>query len=72
MGTTLLIAITIFGLTNFLFWKLTHVHLENKYGKKYFNNWTSRTYYWQGAIFVSTGVTALIIFLLKWAEIITF
>ncbi len=72
MKTTIIIAIVIFLITNFLFWKLTHVHFQNEYGKKLFNNWVTKTYYWQGSIFVSTGITALIILLLKWIEVISF
>ncbi|WP_224485127.1 hypothetical protein [Robertkochia aurantiaca] len=72
MGITILIATLLFLTTNFLFWKFTHTHFEKEYGKKVFQHWRTKTYYWQGAIFVSTGVTAVIIFLLQGADILTF
>jgi hypothetical protein len=51
---------------------LTNGYAEKEYGKKMFKQWGTRTFYWTGALFVSGGVTVLIIFLLKWLNVLTF
>ena len=68
----ILIAISLFLLITFLYWKLTNGYAEKEYGKKMFKQWGTRTFYWTGALFVSGGVTVLIIFLLKWLNVLTF
>ncbi len=67
-----IIAISVFVLSIFLFWKLTKGHFKKEYGKKIWKHWGARTFYWQGAIFVGTGVTFLTMFLLKYANVLTF
>ncbi len=66
------IAISLFLIITFLFWRLTSGHFKKEYGKKMWKQWATRLFYWQGAIFTSTGITILIMFLLKWANILTF
>ncbi|MFV8225762.1 hypothetical protein [Christiangramia aquimixticola] len=67
-----IIALSIFLLSNFIFWRITAGHRERKYDEKSWKLRGERTFFWQGAIYVSTGVTILILFLLKWAEILKF
>ena len=66
------IAISLFLIITFLFWRLTNGHFKIEYGKKNWKQWGARLFYWQGAIFVSTGITFLIMFLLKWANVLNF
>jgi len=66
------IAISLFLINIFLFWRITIGHFKKEYGKKMRKLWGARTFYWQEAIYVSTGVTILIMFLLKWANVLTF
>ncbi|MCJ7756685.1 MAG: hypothetical protein MUP24_00955 [Gillisia sp.] len=68
----IVIAISLFLINTFLFWRITAGHRKKEYGKKMWKLWGARTFYWQGAIYVSTGVTILIMFLLKWANVLTF
>lgn len=49
---------------------ITSGHFKKKYGKKLWNQWGTRLFYWQGAIFTSTGGTILVMFLLKWANVV--
>lgn len=74
MGKTsiLFIAVLLFLLITFLYWKLTKAYAEKEYGKKMFKQWGTRTFYWTGAFFFSGGLTVLIIYLLKWGHIINF
>ena len=55
-----------------LFWKLTSEPLKKEYGLKMWKQWTSRLYYWQAAIYTCTALTLLVIFLLKWVNVLTF
>lgn len=74
MGTVwiVLIALLIFTIVTFLYWKLTRNYAEKAYGKKMWNQWGTRTFYWQGALLIGGGVTVLIVFLLKSAHVLTF
>ncbi|MFD1095596.1 hypothetical protein [Salegentibacter chungangensis] len=56
----------------FLFWKLTSGHFKEELGEKSWNHWRTRLYYWQGTIYASTGITFMILFLLRWANILSF
>ena len=67
-----ILAIALFLLITFLFWRLTKDHFKKESGKKMWNQWGTRTFYWQGAIFVGIGGTFLILFLLKWTHVLTF
>lgn len=67
-----LFAIALFSIITFLFWKLTKDHFRKEVGPKMWRKWRTRTFYWQGAIFVGTGGTFLILFLLEWTNIISF
>ncbi len=66
------IAISLFLIIAFLFWRLTSGHFKKEYGKKLWNQWGTRLFYWQGTIYTSTGITLLIMFLLKWANVLNF
>ncbi|MBO2545752.1 hypothetical protein J0871_15120 [Salegentibacter sp. BDJ18] len=66
------IAISLFLIITFLFWNFTKGHFKNEYGKKMWKKWGTRTFYWQGALFVGFGGTFLILFLLKWANVLAF
>lgn len=66
------LVILIFLAITFLYWKLTKGYAEKEYGKKMWKNWGTRTYYWTGALFISGGLTIVIMYLLKWGDILTF
>jgi hypothetical protein len=72
MTKTWVIAISLFLIITFLFWRLTSGHFKKEYGKRLWEKWGTRLFYWQGAIYTSTGITILIMFLLKWANVLTF
>ena len=67
-----LIAISLFLIITFLYYLLTSGYAEKEYGKKMWKQWGTRTFYWTRALFVSGGVTVLVIYLLKYGNVLTF
>ena len=67
-----LIAISLFLIITFLYYLLTSGYAEKEYGKNMWKQWGTRTFYWTGALFVSGGVTVLVIYLLKYGNVLTF
>lgn len=67
-----IIAISLFLGITFLFWRTTSGHFQKEYGKKSWRKWGTKTFYWQGAIFVGTGCTFLIMYILKWTDVLVF
>ena len=68
----IVIAILIFAINTFLYWKLTRGYVIKETGIKMWNNWTTRTFYWTGALWFSGGATVLVLLLLKWGNILSF
>ena len=68
----LLLGLGIFVLCIVLFWVLTRRYVQKEYGKKLWKHWPSRLSYWQAAILYSAGATFLLLFLLKWGNVLTF
>jgi len=68
----ILLAIGLFVVITFLYWILTRTYAEKEYGKIMWKQWGTRTFYWQGALYFSGGLTVAIIFVLKSISIITF
>lgn len=66
------IAIIIFLMINFLFYKSLNDYVKKEFGKKMWEIWGNKVYFWQSSVFVSTLGTVLIIYILKWANILTF
>lgn len=66
------IVISLYLIITFLFWRLTNGHFKKEYGEKMFKLWGTKTFYWQGILLISGGLTVVIIFLLKWANIFNF
>lgn len=65
MDKNLIIAIVLFGIAMFTYWKVTNGPLKKLYGDKTMKNWVTQTYYWQAAVFYSTGVTFVIMYVLR-------
>lgn len=69
---TLLIVLLIFLIFIFVFWKLTSDYAKKGYGPKMWKHPPTRLAYWQAAILYCMGFTIITMFLLKWANILTF
>ncbi|WP_051205317.1 hypothetical protein [Salinimicrobium xinjiangense] len=67
-----IIAVLVFIIISFLFWRITRGHFQKEYGQKVWKQWATRFFYWQGVVFVGTGGTLFVLFLLKWSNILSF
>ncbi|NQX81354.1 MAG: hypothetical protein HRT66_05090 [Flavobacteriaceae bacterium] len=73
MGRIWITAISLFLIITFLLWKISNSYYKEKvYGKKMWKQWGTKTFYWTGAISVSSVATILIMFLLKSINILIF
>lgn len=68
----ILIALGVFLLSVFIFWRMTNTYAQKGYGTKMWKHWSTRLYYWQAAIFYSIGFTTITMYLLKWSKIVSF
>jgi hypothetical protein len=68
-----IIAIVLFLIVLYVYWRVSKNYFRNEvFSEGTWNNWSTRLFYWQGAIFASIGVTFLIMYLLKSVNILTF
>lgn len=65
------IAISIFLIITLIYWRFTRGTIKTKYGHNW-KIWGARTFYWQDAIYTITGITFLILVILKWTDVLTF
>ncbi len=72
MEKNILIAIAVFLIITFIVWRLTNRRFKKEFGQKRRKLWGQRTFYWESVIGISTGCTFLVLFLLKWGNILTF
>jgi len=72
MDTNIIIALVIFAIVTFLLWWVTVDDYKKEAGKKMRNIWGAKVFYWQGTIIFSSGITFLILLLLKWSNVMTF
>ena len=72
MENNWIITTAIFLIINFIFYKSLNDYVKKEYGEKMWKIWGNKLYFWQSSIFVSTLGTALIMYLLKWSNVLTF
>jgi hypothetical protein len=65
------LAVFLFIIISLVYWKLTRHYIKHKYGKIW-RTWGARTFYWQDAIYICTGITFLILVLLKKTNLLNF
>ena len=70
MGKIWVIGITLFIIMTFLVWKFFNGFYKKETSKKMRKTWGSRMYYWHFILMISGLVTTLIIFLLKWGNVL--
>lgn len=68
----IIIATAVFLILNFLFYKTLNAFYKKEFGEKMWKLGGAKVYFWQASIFVSSVGTALIMYLLKWTNVITF
>lgn len=72
MDSIWLIAILLFISVTYLFWKFTNAYFKKQNGTKMWQKWGTRLFYWQGVIYTGTGITILLLYALKWTNVLTF
>ena len=65
-------AVVIFVLMNLLYYLSMNGYVGKAFGKKWLKLWGNKLYFWQSSILVSTGGTILVMYLLKWTQVLTF
>jgi hypothetical protein len=66
------IAILIFSILGLIFYISMKGYVSEAYGKKWLTLWGNKLYFWQSLIFISIAGTVLILYLLKWGNILAF
>ncbi|MFL2580073.1 MAG: hypothetical protein ACJ0QQ_08420 [Parvicellaceae bacterium] len=73
MGNIWIIAIGLFLIILFFYWRISKNYFKNEvFSKGTWKTGVTQLSYWQGAILVSSVATTLILFILKWTNILTF
>lgn len=72
MATFWTLSIIIFAVSTFLLSTITLETNKKETGEKMWKNFGFRTHYWKLLLLCSLGITTLILFILKWTEIVTF
>lgn len=71
-STVIIIAILIFLIFSFIFYKLINNYVKHVFGEKWLNFWSNRLYFWQSLIFMSITFTAITLYFLKWTNILIY
>ncbi len=67
-----IIAIALFLIITFLVRAFFIGYYKKEYSKKQRNTWGAKMYYWHTIFMISGVITTLVIFLLKWSNILNF
>lgn len=68
----LAIAVAVFAIVAAILYKIMNNYVEESYGKKWLTLWGNKLYFWQSLLFSSMLATALIMYGLKWAAVLSF
>lgn len=68
----IILAAAIFLIINLLYYKSFKGYVGKAFGTKWLKIWGNKVYFWQSSIFFSTGGTILIMYILKWSNVLTF
>ena len=68
----IIIAVLVFLVLSFLFYRAMNGYVRNTFGKKWVKMWGNKVYFWQSLIFMSLAGTVVVMYLLKWGNILTF
>ncbi|MEL6809972.1 MAG: hypothetical protein AAFP76_01405 [Bacteroidota bacterium] len=67
-----IIAIAIFLVLGFLYYKSLKGYVKEAFGKRWLQIWGNKLYFWQSLLFISTASTVLVMYALKWSNVLTF
>ena len=66
------ISAAIFIAVSVVLYKIMSNYVHESYGKKWLTLWGNKLYFWQSLLFSSMLSTALIMYLLKWTQVLNF
>ncbi|WP_149272947.1 hypothetical protein [Pareuzebyella sediminis] len=69
---TVITAIILFAVMTFIVWRLSKGRFKKEFGTSKGKLWGQRTFFWEGVIGISTGITFLLLLLLRWGHVLTF
>lgn len=72
MDNIWMVAVLLFVTIVFIVWKLSVGRYKKEFGEKRRKLWGQKTFYWEQVMGISFGITFLILFILKWADFLTF
>lgn len=65
-----LIAAAIFIALGLVLYKVMNQYVEESYGKKWLTLWGNKLYFWQSLLFCCIAGTAVIMYALKWTQVL--
>lgn len=71
MNSVYLLASLLFVVISAVFYCTTHPHFKKAYGKKAWNTWTRRVFYWQGTLASGSLGTFAVLYLLSTAAVVS-
>lgn len=72
MNSFFFLACLFFTVISAAFYFATHPHFKNIYGKKEWNTWTRRVFYWQGTLAVGSLGTFAVLYFSRTAAVVSF
>ncbi|WP_167597965.1 hypothetical protein [Leeuwenhoekiella sp. ZYFB001] len=72
MNSFYLLACLFFIVISAAFYFDTYPHFKKMYGKKEWNTWTRRVFYWQGTLAVGSLGTFAVLYFLRTAAVVSF
>ncbi|MEM7186079.1 MAG: hypothetical protein AAF466_05410 [Bacteroidota bacterium] len=68
----ILIAGVLFLVWSVFIYRSMRSFVREKFGNLWLKNWGNKVYFWQSLLFTSMAGTALVLFLLKWGNVLSF
>ncbi len=68
----LIIGLVFLLLFAFVFYRMLLGYVERSYGDGWLASWGNKVYFWQSILFSSMGGTVLVMYALKWMQILEF
>jgi len=72
MNTALIVALLLFLAITVVLWLVTKGPMIEEYGIKMWKQGASRLAYWQGIIYMSFGLTFILLLVLRWGNVLSF
>jgi len=68
----IILALIIFTVIGFAYSVFLKNYVKTTFGENWLHLWNNKLYFWQSTILISTGFTILIMYVLKWIDVLNF